>query len=128
MNETDVERSLRILKDRIPINEVLKRRLLEELIKRHHRTLLRKWGSLGTAVAILLMAIGIWKYEFPGIQKVDAAALHIQNQVSFMNMDSADPIGSAEYKGVVYVPVAGQGLFAYDNAGFHLLTDKTSTG
>lgn len=121
MDDHQVEQALKELKKRIPVNMELKQRLGKAFKRRQRQRTLQKWGL---AAALLLLA-GTFMLQGPGgLQTVQAQELHVQNQISFIDIGSGSPLGVSEYKGTVYLPVAGKGLFAYDQSGFHQLLQQ----
>ncbi|WP_282939089.1 hypothetical protein [Paenibacillus sp. RC67] len=124
MDDSRIEQSLRTLKDRIPVNEELKQRLKQELVKPRKRFALRKWGIFAAAAA-LLIGVGVFTLQGPtGIHSVSAQSLQVQNQISFVDIGSGSPLDFSEYKDTIYIPIAGKGLFAYDSQGFHQLLKR----
>ncbi|HYK72837.1 MAG TPA: hypothetical protein VEV44_06865, partial [Pseudoneobacillus sp.] len=122
MDERQIEQSINKLKDSIPINIELKKKLRKEFLKKKWRFSWPKWGAL-VAAAILL--IGVLTYQGPtGMTGVAAEKLQVQNQISFVDIGSGSPLGVSEYKETVYIPIFGKGLFVYDSKGFHQLLDQ----
>lgn len=122
MDERRLEDLLIRFKDKIPINAEVKAKFRRILVKKRRRARGAVWGMVGAAVALVIA--GVWNVSGIGVQRVEAAALQVRHQVSFVEIGAGSPLGAAEFRGTVYVPVAGRGLYAYDNRGFHRLTDR----
>ncbi|WP_274362205.1 TolB family protein [Paenibacillus thermotolerans] len=122
MNEREVEESILRLKGKMEVNETLKRELRSSfrVWKRRRRLRRSAWISAAAAVALVF----VFLFQPAGIQKVEAASLKIQNQVSFVDIGSGHPLGVSESGGAVYIPVEGKGLYVYDDQGFHRVTDR----
>lgn len=121
MDEQRVEEALGRLKSMLPVNLDLRQRLRSICKVRQRRRTARKWGITGIAAAVLFTACTLLLRGPAGVQTTLAQDLQVQNQVSFFDIGSGSPLGITEYKGTVYVPISGKGLFAYDPSGFHLL-------
>lgn len=58
------------------------------------------------------------------IERANAASLKIFNQISFVDVGGGSSTGVSEFKGTVYLPVFGKGLFVYDKTGYHRILNK----
>jgi Tol biopolymer transport system component len=124
MDESQIEQAFIELKDRIPVNLELKQQLRKTFERRLRRLALRRWSIAGLAAAVLLFVGSLVQQAPWGIQTVAAESLQVQNQLSLIDIGTGSPLGVSEYKGTLYVPVAGQGLFVYDETGFHRLLEQ----
>ncbi len=128
MDEETLEKSFRQLKNEIPINQALKRTLRGSFANRvvKRRSKLKRPFIMAAAAAViacfafLLYSMGPDKV----MQRANAASLRIFNQLSFVEIGGGSSLGVAEYKGNLYLPVAGKGLYLYNDDGFHRLYDK----
>jgi hypothetical protein len=122
MDERQVEESLLRLKSKLQVNEQLKRQLRASILGRRRRRLMRRSAFVSAIAAVALLLVFV--FQFPAVQKVEAASLKIHNQISFVDVGSGSPLGVSEHEGSVYIPVFGKGLFMYDNLGFHRLMEQ----
>lgn len=114
--------SLSSFKEQIPVNHDLKIKLRKSLGDKKHPVWLMRYAALVSAAALICLAL--FTNLLAPIKKVNAAALKIANQISFVELGAGSSLGVAEYKGTIYMPVSGKGLFAYDKNGFYQLYDK----
>lgn len=127
MGERQVEESLLRLKEKMPVNRELKERLRSEFLNRRKRRRRRAWiGGWAAAAAAMLL---VFQIPFPGgggggVPAIEAASLAIMNQVSFVKIGTGSPKGVSEHGGTVYLPIDGQGVYAYDASGFHPVTER----
>ncbi|GIP39363.1 hypothetical protein J31TS4_26430 [Paenibacillus sp. J31TS4] len=123
MDEQKLEKTLAAMKERLTVNTALKDELRTVFRRKRRRALAAKW-SLAAAAAAFLSVFVLNGLPGVGLPGVNAAALRVQNQVSFVEIGSGSALNVAEHDGKVYVPVAGEGLFVYGGAGFHRLADR----
>ncbi|ATW25197.1 TolB family protein [Candidatus Formimonas warabiya] len=123
-DEHQIEDSLRKLKQEIPVNEDLKHRLRASflVINKKGRKRLALFGLIAAA-ACLAFFFNIVSPENFG-EKVYAASLKISNQVSFLDIGQGASLKVSEHQGTVYMPIAGKGVFAYDQQGFRQVYDQ----
>lgn len=134
MDDRDIEKTLDTLKNEIPVNQVLKRTLRREFSAAKQsgipkKSRLMKSGWLAAAAAAVACIAFVAYLITPGtvIERANAASLKIYNQLSFVDVGGGSSLGVTEFKGTVYLPVFGKGLFAYDKTGFHrLLSSEVS--
>jgi len=115
MDKNLIEEQMHTLKDHIKVNNDLKLELRASFSKK--RT--NKWKLLlvpTVAAVICLVFISYWASPKVNVSYVNAAALKILNQVSFVDIGGANG-DVAEYNGTVYSAVFGQGIYAYDSDG-----------
>ncbi len=115
MDKNLIEEQMQTLKDHIKVNNDLKHELRASFSKKKKN----KWKlSLVPAIAavICLAFISFWTSPNVIVRHVNAAALKILNQVSFVDIGGANG-DVAEYNGIVYSAVFGQGIYVYDSDG-----------
>ncbi|WP_199614178.1 TolB family protein [Paenibacillus alkalitolerans] len=126
MDERQVEEYLMRLKNKIKINEQLKQNLRTAILGWKRRRMIRRRAFISAVAAVALLFA--FTFQLPGeVEKVEAASLKIQNQVSFVDIGSGNPLGVSEYNGSVYIPAAGKGVFVYDPQGFRRITDQEAS-
>lgn len=124
MDEKLLEKQLSRLKNQLPVNQQLKQNLRQSFVQlRQNKWQLRFSAALVAAAACLTFLIYLLS---PGnsVEKANAAALKISNQISFVEIGGGPNLGVAEYNGTIYLPIAGKGLFAYDQKGLRKLSDE----
>lgn len=126
MDEKRIEYNLERLKKEIPVNYELKKSLRNKYIKSKKINWFKRIvfaSAAAAAVACLALASYLVTPENV-IQRANAASLKIANHVSFVDIGGGSALGVSEYKGKVYIPVAGKGLFYYDKKGFHKVSSQ----
>ncbi len=122
MNDKDLDNILDKFKREIPVNMTLKNELRQSFADKKKSGVFKKLAVFAAAV-ILILASAVFLNNKTVIEKVSAASLKVWNHVSFVDIGNGGNIGVSEYKGTIYIPVAGKGLFAYDKTGFYKLYD-----
>lgn len=121
MDDINLDKAFRQLKQEIPVNLELKQKLRQEYAKPTGFWLRRIsiMAALIAAAAVLVFSFVLMPEDV--INKASAASLKIANFSSLVEIGRGESIGVTEYGGTVYVPVAGKGLFAYNDSGFYKL-------
>ncbi|MBD2871648.1 TolB family protein [Paenibacillus arenilitoris] len=123
MSEGYMEESLHRLKSRLPVDEQLKKRLRASIPGWRRRRIIRRSAWISAVTAMVLMLV--FTLQYPGAKTtVEAAALQIRNQVSFVDIGSGTPLGVSEFEGTVYIPVEEGGVHAYDGSGYREVTER----
>ncbi|HOV25813.1 MAG TPA: hypothetical protein PK566_05575 [Pseudobacteroides sp.] len=115
MDKNLIEEQMQTLKDHIKVNNDLKHELRSSFSKKKKN----KWklSLVPTIAAVICLAfISFWTSPNVIVRHVNAAALKILNQVSFVDIGGANG-DVAEYNGIVYSAVFGQGIYVYDSDG-----------
>ncbi len=126
MEHNDLESTLGEFRDAIPVNHALKSSLKGELAMTSRsgvlgsRGLFRKAACLCAVAALALLLV---VPRLGGGQVIDAASLNVYNHISFLNLGGGQGLGVTVHDDTLYVPIFGQGIFAYDDKGFTLVSD-----
>lgn len=121
MKDRDLDAMLNKLKNDIPVNEVLKQKMRKSFTISKKSSIMKKIIAAAAVAAVICIALLLPEVNN---QKASAASLKVYNHISFLNIGGGGNIGVSEYKGTIYTPVSGKGLFAYDKSGFHKIYDK----
>ncbi len=131
MREEEVEQYLQELKGKMNVNHTLKNQLRQELSIKIKQTKRRKWRPAGFVAAVLAIAVFgmVWLVQSPSVEKVAAAELNVQRSYSLLEqLGKEESTGIAEYEGVMYVAIPGEGLFRSDrNSYTKLVSGNIST-
>ena len=121
MKDRDLDAMLNKLKNDIPVNEVLKQKMRKSFTISKKRSTMKKIIVAASIAAIICLA-----FLLPEVnnQKVSAASLKVYNHISFLNIGGGGNIGVSEYKGTIYTPISGKGLFVYDKSGFRRINEE----
>ena len=119
MDENQMDKILHQVKDQIPINIKLKEELRQSFTTQQRPK--RRWMRLVSAAAAIVLLAGVINLYVSKDERVAAASLQIKEYVSYAELVWG--VAATEYNDTVYSIVSGKGLYAYDRAGFHLLTD-----
>lgn len=128
MDEKLFTKQFEELKHQLPVNEDLRRELRQSFETKNIRRRRPGWRPAAFATAAVAAAACLVLLVYMLMpdnlhEKVNAAALKISNQISFVEIGSVN-LGVAEYNGTIYFPIAGKGLFAYDRQGFHKIYEQ----
>lgn len=121
MKDRDLDAMLNKLKNDIPVNEVLKQKMRKSFTISKKSSIMKKIIAAAAVAAVICIALLLPEVNN---QKVSAASLKVYNHISFLNIGGGGNIGVSEYKGTIYTPISGKGLFVYDKSGFHRIYDK----
>ncbi|MDI3309958.1 MAG: peptidase S9 [Thermoanaerobacterium sp.] len=125
MDDERIENNLNRIKEQIPVNMELKRKLRKRF-KKNNNWIKRLFITAAAAACLLtvLYSFNIKKIPDTIIQKISAADLKIANQMSFVDVGSGNNIaGMAEHDGTIYMSIADKGLYKYNNNGFAKVAD-----
>jgi hypothetical protein len=128
MDEKLLTKQFEELKHQLPVNEDLRRELRRSFGTKNIRRRRPGWRPAAFAAAavaaVACLVLLVYMIMPDNLhEKVNAAALKISNQISFVEIGSVD-LGVAEHNGTIYFPIAGKGLFAYDRQGFHKIYEQ----
>ncbi len=119
MDDKSMDLRLHRFRNTIPVNTTLKASLGKELLMAKKTeakgSFLRRTIAFCTVAAIALLFV--WSC-LKGPSGLSAASLRVSNHVSFFDLGSGSGLGVSESNGTLYIPVSGQGVFAYDEKGF----------
>lgn len=116
MDKDYIEEQLHDLKNHIKVNNDLKHELRASFVKKRKRKWKLSVMAAVAAVVCLVFASNLYSPQVH-ISHVNAASLKILNQVSFVDIGTADG-DVAEYNGTVYNAVFGEGIYVYNSDGF----------
>lgn len=120
MEDKDMDLLFDQLKYELPVNHTLKHKLRKSFKTPGMNILLKSM----IAVAMIAIIISIGLMVPSGNNIVNAASIRIVNHTSLINLGSGDNLGISEWKGTLYVPIIGKGLFAYNQNGFQKIHDQ----
>ncbi|MGI6711504.1 MAG: peptidase S9 [Bacillota bacterium] len=124
MDDKFLEEQLGRLKNEIPVNQELKKNLRQSFVQQRQKKRRIRFSIALVAVAACLVFLIYAVFPLSFVEKANAAALKIFNQISFVDIGGGQNLGVAEYDGTIYIPVAGKGLFAYNQKGLHILFNE----
>lgn len=124
VDEKRIEDGLNKIKEQIPVNYELKKRLRKSFKKNGWRNKLLAMVAAAALLLMILYSFGNKNFTDNFIQKVNAADLKILNQMSFINMGKINAGKIAEYNGTIYIPLYDKGIFEYNSKGFKKISDR----
>jgi hypothetical protein len=121
MNEIEQKRAIKNLKESMYVNEDLKKELRKEFINssKKRSSSHKKGGFIAAAIACGL----ILTTTITNLTPVSAEELNVINYVSVMDLPLNSQHTPSEHKGTIYIPVAGDGLYTYNNSEFTKVYD-----
>ncbi|RXT00623.1 hypothetical protein [Ammoniphilus sp. CFH 90114] len=122
MNDQQLDDGFRRLKQELEVNLELKQTLRTSFVHRRKKRWMAKLSFFGATAALIAITLVSSLTLSPFSELADASSLKISNQISFVDIGSG-ATGVAEHAGTVYVPVAGKGVFAYNDKGFQKVLD-----
>ena len=131
MKDARLESVLNKLKSQAPVNLALKKELRKTFeAAAANRTgmksaaFYKRMKIISAIAAAALVLVTLVLPRLTQVYRVSASSLQVHNHIFVMDIGCGGSLGVTEYKGTLYVPVSGGGLFAYNNSGFHKIYDK----
>ncbi|MDE4542627.1 peptidase S9 [Thermoanaerobacterium sp. R66] len=125
MDENRIENNLNKIKEQIPVNMELKRKLRKRF-KKNNNWIKRTFVGMAAVACLLTVfySLDIKKIPDTIIPKVNAADLKIANQMSFVDIGGGVNGRITEYNGTIYMPISDKGLFEYNKEGFKKISNR----